>query len=95
MCGASKAEYDRGEEYETHAYSFIHTDMQRNSALFKRLKDMKFDVIIGNPPYQLSTGGAQAQAIPLYHYFLIWLQNKYGFSCRYKNKSLPVKKSSY
>lgn len=70
MCGASKAEYDRGEELETHAYSFIHTDMQRNSALFKRLKDMKFDVIIGNPPYQLSTGGAQAQAIPLYHYFV-------------------------
>lgn len=56
MCGASKSEYDRGEELETHAYSFIHTDEQRNSALFKRLKDMKFDVIIGNPPYQLSFG---------------------------------------
>lgn len=56
MCGASKAEYDRGEELETHAYSFIHTDEQRNSTLFKRLKDMKFDVIIGNPPYQLSFG---------------------------------------
>jgi len=56
MCGASKSEYDRGEELETHAYSFIHTDEQRNSALFKRLKEMKFDVIIGNPPYQLSFG---------------------------------------
>ena len=70
MCGASKAEYDRGEELETHAYSFIHTDMQRNSALFKRLRDMKFDVIIGNPPYQLSTGGSKSQAIPLYHLFV-------------------------
>ena len=71
MCGASKSEYDRGEELETHAYSFIHTDEQRNSALFKRLKEMKFDVIIGNPPYQLSTGGSvEAQSLPLYQKFV-------------------------
>ncbi|MCM1009340.1 MAG: Eco57I restriction-modification methylase domain-containing protein [Fusobacterium sp.] len=71
MCGASKSEYDRGEELETHAYSFIHTDEQRNSALFKRLKEMKFDVIIGNPPYQISDGGGTGDsAKPIYHLFI-------------------------
>lgn len=73
MCGASKSEYDRGEELETHAYSFIHTDEQRNSALFKRLKDMKFDVIIGNPPYQLGVGnegGNSSKAKAIYHKFV-------------------------
>lgn len=70
MCGASKSEYDRGEELETHAYSFIHSDEQRNSELFKRLKDMKFDVIIGNPPYQMETSGYGRQAKPIYNYFI-------------------------
>lgn len=71
MCGASKSEYDRGEKLETYAYGFIHTDNLKNSELFKRLKDMKFDVIIGNPPYQLSTGGSvESQSLPLYQKFV-------------------------
>nr|WP_228040438.1 Eco57I restriction-modification methylase domain-containing protein [Nodosilinea sp. LEGE 07088] len=56
-CRASQETLDRSEGLETYAYAFIHTDdiNARVADIFG--DDMQFDVIIGNPPYQLASNG--------------------------------------
>ncbi len=72
-CGANRRDYDRGEGLETHAYAFIHAD--EVNAQLKEIfgGNMQFDVIIGNPPYQLGQSGGDAVggfAMPIYQKFV-------------------------
>ena len=65
-CGVNKNVFERDSELENYSYSFLH--IQNPEKLF----NMKFDVIIGNPPYQMSDGGSGygKSALPIYDKFV-------------------------
>lgn len=81
-CGASQGQLDRGDQHESYAYESIHCDN------LEELFPMKFDVIVGNPPYQLKVNeaGKGLGAIPLYQKFV---EQALKLSPRYLSMIIP------
>jgi len=69
FCGAGRSVFDRAEGLETHAYAFIHTDNIKTRLAEIFGANMQFDVIIGNPPYQLASDGG-TRDVPIYQHFV-------------------------
>lgn len=70
FCGAPRALFDRGPGSENYAYAFLHAEdiKTRLNELFGA--DMQFDVIIGNPPYQMTGGAGGTSDSSIYHLFV-------------------------
>jgi hypothetical protein len=70
FCGAPKTILDREAGLENYAYAFIHTNdiKARIAELFG--DNMQFDVIIGNPPYQMKGGAGGTSDSSIYHLFV-------------------------
>lgn len=66
ICGASKKALSESKDVENYAYPFLHDEV-----FMKQAQELGFDVIIGNPPYQMDDGGGNgASARPIYHLFV-------------------------
>jgi len=70
FCGAPRAILDREAELENYAYAFIHTDNIKTRLTEIFGDNMQFDVIIGNPPYQMKGGAGGSSDSSIYHLFV-------------------------
>jgi len=69
-CGAPQEIFDRKEGLETHAYAFLHTNNIKSRLAEMFGGNMQFDVIIGNPPYQMTGGAGGSSDSSIYHLFV-------------------------
>lgn len=69
-CSAPKVILDRDAEIENYAYPFIHTDDIKKSIKATFGGNMQFDVVIGNPPYQMKGGAGGSSDSSIYQLFV-------------------------
>lgn len=82
-CGAPEEAYARDGELEQYAYEFIHIDDMEEAF------PMKFDVIVGNPPYQLGNQyDNQQRDKPIYHLFV---ERAKALNPRYLTMIIPAR----
>lgn len=85
-CGAPRHIFDRPPELETHAYALIHTDDVKSRVTEMFGEEMQFDVIIGNPPYQMTGGGGGTNDSSIYPLFV---QQALALEPRYLSMVIP------
>jgi len=87
-CGAARSVFERSDDLETHAYAFIHSNniRARLEKIFEA--NMQFDVVIGNPPYQLSDDGFGTSAAPIYQHFV---EQAKALEPRYLSMVIPAR----
>lgn len=68
-CGCGKELFGSDVERENHAYGLIHTDDPLEFCKNIFGNNMKFDVVVGNPPYQIDSDG-NTRSMPIYHKFV-------------------------
>ena len=89
FCGASRTILDRNSSLSNYDYAFIHTDDIKKKIKNLFGANMQFDVIIGNPPYQLNDGGGTgSSAVPIYQKFI---EQAKQLSPRYLSMIIPAR----
>lgn len=86
FCGAPRALFDRKKGLENHAYAFIHTNNIKSRIGEMFGAKMQFDVIIGNPPYQMTGGAGGSSDSSIYHLFV---QQAFNLEPRFVSMVVP------
>lgn len=74
-CGAARSVFERAPDLETHAYAFIHAEDVKTLIIEMFGENMQFDVVIGNPPYQIEADDSGQNIVPIYNKFVEQAKN--------------------